>query len=156
MGLQQNFHDEPVSRLSLREAVTVAPDLTLKQAVTSMRDKDLGCAIVTDKESKPIGIFTESLLTQLLVQNGQKALNERVQDYMTTCPWVKRTDPILFVLEAMQLKNVRFLAVVDEEGRVAGLTGQKGLIEFVADHFPGQVMVQRIGGKPNPTEREGA
>ena len=40
--------------------------------------------------------------------------------------------------------------------RIAGLTGQKGLIEFVADHFPGQVMVQRIGGQPYPSDREGA
>ena len=71
-------------------------------------------------------------------------------------PWVKLSDPIADVLEAMQLKNLRFLCVIDEEGQLAGLTGQKGLMEYVADHFPSQVMVQRIGSKPYITDREGA
>ena len=66
------------------------------------------------------------------------------------------TDPIADVLAALELKNVRFLAVLDEEGRLVGLTGQKGLMEYVADHFPGQVAVQRINCGPFPQEREGA
>ena len=102
-------------------------------------------------------MFTESTLTQLLVQNGSQAIEEPIEAHMTQpCPWVKLTDPITYVLDAMQLKNLRFLCVVDAEGCLVGLTGQKGLIEFVADHFPGQIMVQRIGGKPYPAEREGA
>ena len=70
-------------------------------------------------------------------------------------PWVQTSDPIVDVLEAMLTKNVRFLCVVDEEGRVVGLTGQKGLMEYVAEHFPGQVMVQRVGCAPY-LNREGA
>jgi hypothetical protein len=45
--------------------------------------------------------------------------------------------------------------VVDEEGKVTALAGQKSLMEYVAEHFPGQVMVQRIGCPPC-SEREGA
>ncbi len=56
----------------------------------------------------------------------------------------------------MKIKNVRFLCVVDEDRRVVGLTGQKGLMEYVADHFPRQVMVQRIGCTPFLATREGA
>lgn len=157
MGLQQNFQNEPVSRLSLREPVIAIPTEPIREAIVRMRDKRLGCAIVVDDQDKPIGIFTESLLTQLLDQQGPQVIDNRIEDHMTRpCPWVNLTDPIAYVLDAMQLKNVRFLCVVDEAGRVAGLTGQKGLIEFVADHFPGQVMVQRIGGEPYPSKREGA
>ena len=66
------------------------------------------------------------------------------------------SDPIVSVLESLELKNIRFLAVVDEDGRLAGLTGQKGLMEYVADHFPGEVMVQRVGQTPFLHQREGA
>jgi hypothetical protein len=51
---------------------------------------------------------------------------------------------------------VRFLIVINEHGQLAGLTGQKGLMEYVAEHFPGEVIVQRIGCKPYTEEREGA
>lgn len=157
MGLQQNFQNEPVSRLSLRDPVTATPDETLRQAVERMRDRKLGCTLVVDGDNKPVGIFTESTLTQLLDQRGPQLLDDRIEEHMTEpCPRVALTDPVGYVLEAMQLKNLRFLCVVDDEGRVVGLTGQKGLIEFVADHFPGQVMVQRIGGQPYLAEREGA
>lgn len=157
MGLQQNFQNEPVSRLSLREPVTALPNESLREVIVRMREKKLGCAIVVDDQYKPIGIFTESLLTQLLDRHGPLVMDNRIEDHMTCpCPWVNLTDPVAYVLDAMQLKNLRFLCVVDEAGRVAGLTGQKGLIEFVADHFPGQVMVQRIGGEPYPSNREGA
>jgi hypothetical protein len=60
------------------------------------------------------------------------------------------------VLAALEFTNIRFLIVVDDRGRLAGLTGQKGLMEYVAEHFPRQVTVQRIGCKPFLAEREGA
>ncbi len=83
-------------------------------------------------------------------------LNEPIKVRMATqWPWVRDSDPIADVLEAMQAKNVRFICVVDDQGRVAGLTGQKGLMEYVADHYPGQVMVQRVGATPY-SKREGA
>ena len=71
-------------------------------------------------------------------------------------PWVKLSDPISDVMEAMQLKNTRILCVVDDKDRVVGLTGQRGLMEYVAEHFPGQVMVQRVGQTPYLADREGA
>ena len=63
--------------------------------------------------------------------------------------------PISDVLSAMEYKNVRFCGR-RRRRRLAGLTGQKGLMEYIADHYPDEVCVQRIGGAPFPLEREGA
>jgi len=156
MGLYENIQNEPVSRLAVREPVVVAPDETIRGAIEKMRAKRLGCVILVDAEGKPAGMFTESMLTQLLSQNPG-AVNDPLQNHASErCPWVKSSDKVAEVLEAMQLKNVRFLCVVDEQGKLTGLTGQKGLMEYVAEHFPGQVMVQRIGGTPYSHTREGA
>lgn len=156
MGLLENMQKEKVSRLALREAATTSPDATLRKAVELMRNRQLGCIFAVDDEGKPVGEFTEAMLVQLIRKNPE-AIEEPLQDHMATqWPWVKLTDPISDVLEALETKNVRFLCVVDEDGRVAGLAGQKGLMEYVADHFPGQVIVQRTGGHPYPIEREGA
>lgn len=156
MGLLENMKREHVEKLALRKPVTVPPETPIREVIQRMRDAHLGCAIVLDDDRKPEGMFTESMLTQLLVHD-RDALDDAVSTQMATqWPWVKLSDPIAHVLEAMQIKNVRFICVVDDKGRLAGLTGQKGLMEYVADHFPEQVMVQRIGNTPYLQEREGA
>lgn len=156
MGIQDNFRDETVARLEIREPVIVTREETVEVAVKKMRDKDLGCATVVDEDHKPIGILTESMLTEM-ASHGTLRLDEPVEKHMADrVPWVKLSDPISDVVEAMQLKNIRMLCVVDDDGRVAGLTGQRGLMEFIADHFPGQVMVQRVGSTPYLADREGA
>ena len=156
MPLLENMQKETVSRLAIREPVTAKGAESLRTAIGRMREQKLGCAIAVDNEQRPVGILTEAMLTQLLSENPQ-VIDDQVDAHLSTpCPWVQRDDPIADVVAALELKNVRFLAVIDERGRLVGLTGQKGLMEYVADHFPEQVTVQRLGGGPFPHEREGA
>ncbi|WP_425395658.1 CBS domain-containing protein [Aeoliella sp.] len=155
MGLHQNMTDEPVSRLELRQPPLCGPTDSIRAAVERMREKHLGCVIVVDDDQKPLGLFAESMLTQLLADDPTQ-VDDPVSKHMAN-PWpcVRDTDTIALVLEAMQMKNVRFIGVLDEDGKVIGLTGQKGLMEYVSEHFPQQIMVQRVGSPP-PAEREGA
>ncbi len=156
MGLQENLLNEPVRQLALREAITTSPDLPLREVIQRMREKGLGCVLVVDAEAKPIGMFTEAMLRHLLVEN-RAALDHKVgQEMANIFPWVELTDPISTVLDAMQTKRHRFVAVVDADGKVAGLTGQKGVMEYIADHFPQHVLTQRAGAEPPLSEREGA
>lgn len=156
MGLYENMRSETVRRLALREPVVVPENATVRDAITAMRQQKLGCAILVNSQRVPVGLFPESELTRLLHENpavvGEPLTKYALKDW----PSVKLSDPIVQVLEALESENVRFLVVVDEQGQLAGLTGQKGLMEYVAEHFPGQVIVQRIGGNPYPVEREGA
>ncbi len=156
MGLRENMCSEPVSTLALREPVTAKPQATIRDAIEQMRAKKLGCVIVVDECGTAVGMFTESMLTQLVAQDHQ-VVNDRLANHMARqWPHVKLTDTIESVLDALDFKNVRFLCVVDDADRLVGLTGQKGLMEYVADHFPLRVMVERIGGPASFHEREGA
>lgn len=155
MGLKQNIATESVGQLDIRKPVLCGPNDSVRDAVNAMRTGNLGCVIVIDDDRRPLGMFTESMLVQLLVRDPS-ALGEPVSKHMAEqCPIASQSDRISFVLEAMETKNVRFIGVVDDDGRVVGLTGQKGLMEYIAEHFPQQVMVQRVGSPP-PKEREGA
>lgn len=156
MGFPENVKKEPVSRLAMREPVTATADETVREAIVKMRDKNLGCVVVVDQDHKPVGLFAESILTQLVAKDTALLENPLKEHLTERWPWVRLTDPIAYVLEAMNEKNVRFICVIDEEGKLVGLTGQKGLMEFVAEHFPEQVMVQRIGNTPYTKAREGA
>lgn len=156
MGLYENIRTERVSSLSLRDPAVVPEEATVRDAIEEMRRKKLGCAIVVNENREPLGMFTESELTKLLSETPG-LVKKSIRGYMKKdWPTVRTTDPVSFVLDALETRNVRFLIVVDEQGQLVGLTGQKGLMEYVAEHFPGQVIVHRIGGSPFPTEREGA
>ncbi|MEM9354346.1 MAG: CBS domain-containing protein [Planctomycetota bacterium] len=156
MGLQQSIKAEPVSRLPLREALLVGPETSPRMAVTTMKAKQLGCVVVVDGGGKPLGTFTESSLVNLLASDPGVLDHRTVADFLDP-KWavVRQTAPVLEVLKAMHEQDVRFVVVTDGEGRAVALTGQKGMMEYIAEHYPQQVMVQRVGSKPT-SEREGA
>jgi predicted transcriptional regulator len=129
---------------------------TIRNAVEQMRDKNLGCAIVINDRHEPVGMLTESELTKLLSKDSS-VLDAPVLDHLqSNWPTVTLSDPISYVVDALESANIRFLIVTNEHRQLAGLTGQKGLMEYVVDHFPKQVLVHRIGCKPYFVEREGA
>ena len=157
MGLKENLQSETVSRLPCREAVLIQPDMSVRQAAEILQSKKLGCAVVVDAEGKPIGIFTERTLIELLLQQPEHLGKIPVREHLET-EWfcVRDSDPISTVLDLVQNRGARFVCELDEHGKAIGLTGQKGLSEYIADHFPAQVMVQRIGGQLGMETREGA
>lgn len=155
MGLFENLQNEKVKDLNLRDPVLAKPDDKVRDVVQAMRKLNLGCAIVVDDGRKPVGMFTESMLTQMIAKEPNSIHDQVGEHCADHWPQVSLEDPVGTVLDALEIKNVRFLSVVDATGRIAGLTGQKGLMEFVADHFP-QVTVQRVGQSPSMKTREGA
>ena len=155
MGLFENIQNEKVKSLNLRQPVLAKPDDKVRDVVQAMQRSNLGCAILVDEQRKPVGMFTESMLTQMLAKNPEAIHDDVANHSADHWPQVLLDDPISALLDALEAKNVRFLSVVDEQGRIAGLTGQKGLMEFIAEHFP-QVPVQPVGVSRTSAEREGA
>lgn len=157
MRLEENIKKECVSDLPLREAIIVQTDTAVIAAIEVMRERQLGCAIVVDDDGKPLGTFTERTIIDLVLQQPGNLHALVVGEHMDE-EWfsVQKTESIRRVMEIIQQRAARFVCVLDEEGQVVALTGQKGLSEYVAEHFPRQVMVQRVGGKPGMDTREGA
>ena len=156
MSLRELLDGETVAALPIRSAITSESGTVVRAAVARMRDKRIGCAVVVGPRQKPIGIFTERSLLRVLVQGA--SLDERpVGDFADfRCAVVAQSDSIAMVWSAIQDDGARFVCVVDGNGRVVGLTGQRGMSEFLSECFPQQVAVQRIGGTPWFQQREGA
>jgi len=157
MKLRENIEVECVRDLPLREAILVSPDTKVREVINLMREKQLGCAIVVDADRKPIGTFSERTIIDLVLQQPDDldalTVGEHLdEEWFSIC----ETDSVCSVMDTIQQRGARFICVVDEEGHVVALTGQKGLAEYIAEHYPTQVMVQRIGGSPGMETREGA
>lgn len=155
LDLKHALARDRVSSLPIREAIQVTPATIVRAAAALMRTKRLGCAIMVD-QSRPVGVFTERSVLEVLTHDASLD-NLPVKDFVDTSVRAVRTsDPIRTVWDAIQREGVRFVCVTDDDENLVGLTGQRGLAEYVADFFPQQVMVQRLGSKPWMGTREGA
>ncbi len=157
MGLYEDILRQPVRILNIRQLVAVTPDTPVRTVVERLRKVRLGCAIVVDPDGRPTGMFTECVLARAMVSKLE-ILDEPVGENMAD-EWAKVsvTDPITHVLTSMEEHRMRFVCVTDEDGRAVGLTGQKGLMEYFADHFPKhvQTMARRVGTETTAQQREG-
>ena len=156
MGFRDDLERELVSSLPLRDAINVQADDTLSDAVEAMRAKSLGCAVIVDPDGKPQGLFTERSLINALMQN--ESLDDRKVGDFTDPAFLclKSSDPISKVWDAIVDEGLRFICVTDDAGNLIGVTGQRGIAEYVADCFPREVLVQRLGSTPWMDQREGA
>ncbi len=156
MGLREDIHTDPVSELDVRELLWVRPGTTVRQCLALMRSKHLGCVIVVNEAGQPVGKFTERLLMKLVLRDAS-GLDKPVDGFMyKDANVIAQRDPIEKLLRTMQKQSLRFMCVVDDTGKAVGLTGQKGLMEYVTEHFPRQVKGQRMRSKMYMDEREGA
>lgn len=156
MGLYHNILNDPVSELQLREVIAVAPDTTCREAVATMKQKCLGYAVVLDSEGRPLGMFTERMLIRLLLSDSA-SLDDPVENHISgRAMRIRRDEPIAKLIQTMQSLGWRFVCVVDEQNRAVGVTGQRGVLEYLTDHFPRSVKVQRMSTEFFSGQREGA
>ncbi len=156
MGLRDDLEQTLIRDTSIRPPVTIRGSATVRDAVGVMRDAGLGCVVVTDDDAKAVGIFTEGILRHGL-NDSVSVLDQTVASQMVSrLPWVSPAEPLSVVLEAMEENNIRFLAVLDEDHRVIGITGQKTLMEFLGDYFPQEILRQDPTSVSFSQRKEGA
>jgi len=155
MGLRKDIREQPVTELELRKVIRVAPTDTLRHAIDLMKKDQLGGVVVVDDDGKVVGQFTDRDLIGLFLDRpdpldepiGRHACEVQVR--------ISPTDPIAVIVERMQERRARYGIVMDEASQPVGLTGLKGVVEYIADHFPRQVKVQMMKSKLHMDEREG-
>lgn len=156
IGFREDLEQEPIHNLSIRDAIVVYPGTLIRAAVALMRHRSIGCAVIVQAGMVPSGLFTERSLMEALVQNASLD-NRPVSEFAeTNFLAVKRSEPIARVWDAIYQDGHRFVCVTDDDGKLIGVTGQRAIAEYIAEYFPQQVMVQRLGCTPWMQQREGA
>lgn len=156
MGLREDLRTEPIGGLTMRQAVTIPPTVSVRQAAEKMSEHKLGAVIVTDDRGLPQGMFTEKLLIRVMALSPF-AMDEPVGSHMAQrCVCLRLTEPVSRLIAVMLEHNLRWVCVVDEEGLPVGLTGLRSVIEYIAEELPSLVKVQPIEAQLSISEREGA
>jgi CBS domain-containing protein len=139
MAVKTILTKERIRSLRLSEPARVSPDTSLAETIKAMRLSSIGCAIIGDGR-KVVGILTERDVLNTIV-GADVDLHLPVREFMTAKPGTLRPeDSLAEAIRFMTVKGYRHIPLVDNEGRDAGVVCAKDLIEYIAEHFPAEVV----------------
>jgi CBS domain-containing protein len=134
-----DLRNEKVRAVAQQEAVTVAPDATLDQALAKMRSGGGEALLIVDQGGL-VGILTErDVLIRIL---GRDVDGSRpVTDFMSAEPRTLSAEATLLeAMTAMESGHYRNLPLLDDSGKVVGMLRQQDLLEYVAEAFPQEIL----------------
>jgi CBS domain-containing protein len=120
---------DTVGELMTTEVVTVARDVTVREALRAMIEHDIGSVVVAERDAA-VGVFTERDVTRHLLTDTAM-LDEPIQRLMSTPPiTVAPGDQVADAFELMNGRRIRRLPVVDG-GRLVGIVTEGDLRRWV-------------------------
>ena len=134
----RRVRDDRVKNLLTDAPVSVAADLPLAQAIARMREAESGCAIVCEGE-RVAGIFAEGDFFAQVV--GEEVdLNAPVRDFMARDVTALAPDATLGDALQMMIERGSCYLPVIEQGRLLGAVSISGLITYLAESYPKELM----------------
>lgn len=133
--LEESLIRESVSSLDPKKAVMVKPETSIRDAVETMVENNIGCVLVGDGGSV-LGIFSERDLLVKLARRMPEAQDEPVRRYMTSNPeMLEASTPLAFALNRMSLGDFRHLPVT-EGGRFQGIISLRDFLGLLFRWYP--------------------
>ena len=115
------MHVADIIKVKGSNVVTTAADETVAATARLLNVKRIGAIVVCDAHGKVIGVISERDIIGGIAIDGQRALDMRVRDLMTSkvisC---KPTDTIADVMKVMTERRFRHLPVI-EDGELRGI-----------------------------------
>jgi CBS domain-containing protein len=129
--VERSLMEDTVSQLQPRQAITLRPAATVKQAIEVMLRHDIGAVLIVDDTGKLLGIFSERDLLTKVADPVVDHTARPVSDFMTPQPTtVRLTDTLAFVLHQMDVGGYRHLPVL-QDGRLLGMISVRDMLRHM-------------------------
>lgn len=120
IGRAVTMRASDVMRSGDRLAV-VSADATVKDVLLAVTKSRCGSAIITDADSKLLGIFTDGDFRRH-AESDMSVLSRRVGDVMTKNPISVKADSLAIeVLKILEVRKINGIVVTDNDSKVVGL-----------------------------------
>ncbi|MFQ5877973.1 MAG: cyclic nucleotide-binding/CBS domain-containing protein [Acidobacteriota bacterium] len=139
MTIEEALKHERLRNLPVSKPTCVRLGTELGETLRIMRQDGVGCVLVCDGE-RLVGIFTERDVLDKLFRPGA---DERapVERFMTPNPEVLRQDDTLGdAVRLMTERGYRHIPLLDRAGLRAGMIAARDIVNYVAEHFPEEVV----------------
>ena len=137
-GIEQSLSKDTIEILNPVAAVSVSEETPLDTAVQIMRQKEIGCLLVTDHRGKLCGIFTERDLLNKVAGSVEDLTRHTVSQFMAFRPETVQADQLLaYALQRMKVGDLRHLPLIDDEGRPKEIISSRDIINYLASLVEG-------------------
>ena len=139
MDIEKTLRERKIRQLVLSPLVTIESGTSLKNAISAMRQNQVGYVLVTENQQL-VGIFTERDVLGKVVGEGVDE-SRLLKEFMTPSPLTLNPDSS--VLEAIRLMDehgYRNVPLVNAEGNLVGNLSASNIIDFLAESFPQEVL----------------
>jgi CBS domain-containing protein len=134
--VERSLMKDPVECLQPIRPLTADLQTSLEEAIQMMRNHSIGCVLITDDSGKLTGILTERDLLQKVAGQGLDLGQCIVGDFMSPAPESSKPDhPLGYALHRMIVCDIRYLPIVDNSDRPAGIVSSRDIVAYMAKHF---------------------
>lgn len=127
---------EPLSALNLQELVCVSPTTSLAEVISLLKERHVGCVLVTGEGGQLIGICTERDILYRVAGLISDLAQIAVESLMTPRPTALRADAaVQHALHLMSIHGFRHVPLVDDDDRPVGLVSFKYIVRFIEENF---------------------
>jgi len=128
------FFASSVEILSPEKPLTVREEATVKDALTRLKEYNVGCVIVINENQKISGIFSERDYLLKVVDSAMDIGVVPVTDVMTRDPVTALySTTVSFAFNMMSEGGYRHIPIVDDEEDLMGVLSVKSFITYLAE-----------------------
>jgi len=132
MSAAKHNHTKLIKEVVNREVITISPTNPVSEAAHMMMNEDIGALIVTDAETRPIGIITDRDIVVSVIAEGVSPDGVTVEEIMSkNLITVDEDEDIFDMLRLLSENSVRRLPVT-RLGKLTGIVSVDDLIVIVA------------------------
>lgn len=130
----------PLTRLSLRSALTVEVGTPLKTCIQKMLARHIGCLLIV-KNSQYFGIFTERDVLMKIAGENIDLDSARIDDFMSREPInLKMEDTVEKALRLMVDRGYRHICITDDDEKPVSVVSIKDIVGFIVEFFPQDIL----------------
>jgi CBS domain-containing protein len=130
---ERRLMDDSVSTLEPVPTLTARPNDSIRSAIRTLVDHNVGAVVVVDTDGVPVGMLSERDLLMRGVGLQPDFLDLPVSDLMTRNPeCVDESANIAFALHKMDGGDYRHLPVT-RDGKLIGMISVRDMLRYVAD-----------------------
>lgn len=132
---------QPIRALAtLKPAVCVGPNTTVRVAIERMNQNGTGCVLV-EHGRRLLGIFTERDVLTKIVGSGVDIDRTTVDRVMTPDPECLSPDErAAYALNKMSVGGFRHIPLVDDDGRPVGVVSMRNVVDYMVDLLQAEVL----------------
>ena len=137
--IEEILRRDSIRSMRIQPVATTPASARLHEVVAAMQKRRVAAVVVSEND-RVVGIFTERDLLNRIVG---LALNENltIGEVMTPDPrTLSPDDRIADAIRLMTERGYRHVPLVDAKGKCVGLLSARDIVEFVARHYPKEVI----------------